>query len=653
MKLTVVIVNYNVKYFLEQCIKSAEVAAAHVSTEIIVVDNASTDGSKEMMQNIFPHISYIYNTKNVGFSMANNQAMRIAKGEYILLLNPDTVVDEFTFQKTVQFMDDHPDAGGLGVKMVDGKGIFLPESKRGLPTPEVSFYKIFGFSKRFPQSKKFGQYHLGFLNDNETHQIDILAGAFMLMRKKALDKVGLLDEDFFMYGEDIDLSWRIVQGGYKNYYYPHTQIIHYKGESTKKGSLNYVFVFYNAMVIFAKKHFSKSNASLFSFFINLAIWLRAGASLTARFISHTMIPALDGFGIFALLTVFLKFYSEKTHIIYDSAITLPALTTVAIIIVLCNFLLGGYDKPFNLKTNLKANALAAASTLAIYALLPEELRFSRALILAAAIMPTFYTTGIRLALDLMAPTAFPLARKKKFNWAIVGDQDEAYRIKNLLENSGLPIDLCTFVAPHPNEWDHPEFVGSLDELKKLVTTFKINHIIFDNTALSTLQIIDLMQADYLKNIEFKIAPPQSDFIIGSNSINSKGSYYTSAEQFDITAAKNKRNKRLLDFFSSTVLLILSPILLLTQRNTKHFYSRLFSVWTGQKSWVGYNTKDEQTILLPKIKPAIFYPNEFEFSKNNISKTEKETNFYYAKNYKTGYDLKIILKNLQNIGQQKH
>ena len=262
MKLSVIIVNYNVKFFLEQCIISAKKAAEKTTAEIIVVDNNSVDGSIEMMHEKFPDIVLIANKDNVGFSKANNQGMRIAKGEHVLLLNPDTVVEEDTFEKCVQFMDDHPDAGGLGVKMVDGKGNFLPESKRGLPTPAVAFYKIFGLSVLFPKSKKFGQYHLGFLDKEETHKVDILAGAFMLMRKSVLDKIGLLDEDFFMYGEDIDLSWRIKLGGYENYYYPGTRIIHYKGESTKKSSINYVFVFYNAMIIFAKKHFSKSNASL-------------------------------------------------------------------------------------------------------------------------------------------------------------------------------------------------------------------------------------------------------------------------------------------------------------------------------------------------------------------------------------------------------
>jgi len=252
LKLSVVIVNYNVEYFLEQCLASALSATKNVDAEIFMVDNASVDGSVNMVKERFPTIKVIANKDNVGFSKANNQAMRIASGKYILLLNPDTVLEEDTLVKCIEFMDSTKNAGGLGVKMVDGKGNFLPESKRGLPTPETAFYKMTGLNKFFPKSKKINRYYLGHLDKESTCEIEILSGAFMFMRKEVLDKIGLLDEDFFMYGEDIDLSYRIILGGYKNYYLPETSIIHYKGESTKKGSLNYVFVFYNAMVIFAK-----------------------------------------------------------------------------------------------------------------------------------------------------------------------------------------------------------------------------------------------------------------------------------------------------------------------------------------------------------------------------------------------------------------
>ena len=253
MQLSVIIVNYNVKHFLEQCLYSVLKASKNLDTEIFVVDNDSADGSTQLVKEKFPGVNLIENNTNLGFSKANNQAVKKAKGRYILLLNPDTVVEEDTFEKIIGFMDSNPDAGGLGVKMIDGKGNFLPESKRGLPTPWVAFYKMFGLSKIFPGSKKFGKYHLTYLNENEIAEIEVISGAFFMIRRSVLEMTGLLDENFFMYGEDIDLSYRITQAGYKNYYYPETTIIHYKGESTKKGSLNYVKVFLYSHDQFVKK----------------------------------------------------------------------------------------------------------------------------------------------------------------------------------------------------------------------------------------------------------------------------------------------------------------------------------------------------------------------------------------------------------------
>lgn len=234
MKLSIIIVNYNVKYFLEQCLCSVRAAIAGMEAEVLVVDNHSADGSVEYLRPRFPEVTFIENKDNPGFAKANNQAIRISSGEYVLLLNPDTVIGEESVRSLCFFMDEHPEAGGIGVKMLDGHGVFLAESKRSFPSPWVSFCKIFGLSKLFPSSRLFARYSLPYLNKEKQHKVEVLAGAFMLLRRKALDKVGLLDESFFMYGEDIDLSYRIVQGGYVNYYIPE-RILHYKGESTKHG----------------------------------------------------------------------------------------------------------------------------------------------------------------------------------------------------------------------------------------------------------------------------------------------------------------------------------------------------------------------------------------------------------------------------------
>ncbi len=272
MKLSVIIVNYNVKYFLEQCLRSVLKASRNIETEIFVVDNNSSDDSIAYLTPLFPEVIFIANNDNPGFSKANNQAIELARGKYILLLNPDTVVEEDTFSNVCRFMDEHPDAGALGVKMLDGNGNFLPESKRGFPSPWNSFCKIFGLSKLFPKSPFFAKYHLRYLDENQIHEVDVLAGAFMLLRKSVLDKTGLLDETFFMYGEDIDLSYRITLAGYKNYYLP-TPIIHYKGESTKK-DIKYVKIFYQSMIIFFNKHYPHYS-KLYTVLIHMAIYIRA------------------------------------------------------------------------------------------------------------------------------------------------------------------------------------------------------------------------------------------------------------------------------------------------------------------------------------------------------------------------------------------
>ena len=349
MKLSIIIVNYNVRHFLEQCLTSVYKAIPNVSAEVFVVDNNSPDDSVEMVRNNFPNVHLIHNKDNVGFSRANNQAIEISKGEYVLLLNPDTVVEEDTFENCIEFMDAHPDAGGLGVKMIDGSGKFLPESKRGLPTPSVSFYKIFGLSKLFPKSKKFAKYHLGYLDENETNEIEVLSGAFMWMRKSTLDKVGYLDETFFMYGEDIDLSYRIILGGYKNYYLPKVKIIHYKGESTKKGNLKYVFVFYNAMIIFSKKHFAKK-AKAFSFFINIAIYLRAFLAVLSRFAAKIRLPLTDiavmGFAL--LIFNFIKpYFGFPNQIVFSESSGLLNVLSVFIAIIspLTQYIISTYISP--------------------------------------------------------------------------------------------------------------------------------------------------------------------------------------------------------------------------------------------------------------------------------------------------------------------
>lgn len=286
MDLSVIIVSYNVRNFLEKCLISVRKASENLDCEIFVVDNKSTDGSCSMVEAEFPEVKLIKNPVNRGYSSANNQALKTASGRYVLLLNPDTIVQENTFRSCISFMDSHPDAGATGVRMINGKGKFLPESKRALPTPGTAFFKMSGLSYLFPKSRLFNRYNLGHLDSMQISKADVISGAFMFLRAEAVAKTGLLDEEFFMYGEDIDYSYRLLKAGYNNYYFPDAEIIHFKGESTKKENIKAVVNFYKAMAIYVRKHYTSGNMKVSALFIQIAIFLGGTLSMLKNLIRN-------------------------------------------------------------------------------------------------------------------------------------------------------------------------------------------------------------------------------------------------------------------------------------------------------------------------------------------------------------------------------
>ena len=268
MKLSIVIVNYNVRAYLEECLQSVRKALEGIEGEVWVVDNNSQDDSVETLRRDYPWVRLVANTENMGFARANNLAIRQSQSDYVLLLNPDTVVEEPTLRGVLDFMDAHPEAGGAGVMMHNADGTLAPESRRGLPTPWVAGLKMLGFTKR---------YYMSHLPWDQPGRIDVISGAFCMLRRKALDQVGLLDEDFFMYGEDIDLSYRLLKGGWQNWYLPFS-ITHYKGKSTQKTDYRYVHIFYQAMLIFFRKHYSHQSF-FYAIPVKIAIYFRAFIAL--------------------------------------------------------------------------------------------------------------------------------------------------------------------------------------------------------------------------------------------------------------------------------------------------------------------------------------------------------------------------------------
>lgn len=651
MKLSIIIVNYNVKYFLEQTLLSVRKAAAGIATEVWVVDNNSVDDSVQMVREKFPEVRVLANTENVGFSKANNQAIRQSVGEYVLLLNPDTVVEEDTFEKCIAFMDAQPEAGGLGVRMIDGSGKFLPESKRGFPSPFVAFSKTFGLSKFFPKSKLFNRYHLGYLPENEIHEVDVLSGAFMLMRRSALDKIGLLDERFFMYGEDIDLSYRIVLAGYKNYYFPTTTIIHYKGESTKKGSLNYVRTFYNAMILFAKKHFEGRQARLFVLMLQGAIYFRAALTLISNWIKRLYLPLLDAVVIFGGL-VFLKNFWANYHFndsdYYPLRILYLNFPMYILIWLVSIYFNGGYDEKDNLRRLVRGLLIGSLVLAAVYGFLPLEYRASRVLILLGTAWALISTIGLRYILHFMRFRNFNIGRSKIKNLVIVGSKQESERTLQLLQQAQITPNFIGTVAPTAAP-ESTYFLSNLSQLDEVVHIYRINEIIFCSQDVSSQDIMRWMSR-LGPMVEYKILPKESLSIIGSSSKNSSGELYTIDIQFNINQPLHRRNKRLLDVLLCIFLLLVLPLSVLVVKRKIAFLQNIFNVLSGKKTWVSYAAVPNATATLPMLRPGVLSPlDALKLTLVNPSTVER-LNFLYAKDYEVSRDWEIFWKGLKNLGR---
>ena len=654
MKLSVIIISYNVKHFLEQCLFSVRAAISGLDVETFVVDNASVDGSVKMVKEKFPEVHCIANVDNPGFAKANNQAIKQTAGEYILLLNPDTIVETDTFSKIIAFMESHPDAGGLGVKMVDGTGKFLPESKRGLPTPLVAFYKIFGLARLFPRSKTFSKYHLGFLDKDKTHEVEILAGAFMLLRKSVLNKVGLLDEAFFMYGEDIDLSYRILKAGYHNYYYPDARIIHYKGESTRKGSLNYVFVFYNAMIIFARKHFSSKNARIFSVLINLAIYFRAFLSIVSRVMKNTLLPLADASLLYSGLAATARFWEQKViypwggH--YPIELYLVVIPSFIVVWMISIYYSGGYDKPISLWKSYRGLASGTIIILVVYALLPEHFRFSRLLILTGSVWGILSLSLSRVCIHLLDIGGYRINSGKSRRFAVIGKEPEAQRVANLLQKTLSNPGFIGLINSGTRQGEKNGFLGTILQIKDIINIYNIDELIFCAKDMPAEDIIDQMSALQHTLVDYKIAPPESLSIIGSNSINTAGDLYV-IDINSIGRFQNKRTKRVFDVGMSLALLASYPVTVFIVGHPINYLINLLSVLSGLKSITGYYPMDQHQHQLPDIRKGIIYPTDALHRQSPDPQTIARLNMLYAQDYRLDNEFRLLYSGFRCLGRK--
>jgi GT2 family glycosyltransferase len=638
LQLSIIIVNYNVRYFLEQCLHTALNAVKGLEAEIIVVDNHSTDGSMEWLLPLFPQVRFIQNNGNLGFAKANNQALSVCSGKYVLFLNPDTLVPEDALLRCLGYLKEHPKAGGLGVRMLDGRGRFLPESKRSFPSPLSSFYKLTGLAAIFNRSRIFNRYALGNLSEHENHIVEVLAGAFMLVKKDLLLQLNGFDESYFLYGEDIDLSYRIQQAGFENHYFAGTTIIHFKGESSGNNELSRIKFFYRAMQVFVEKHYRSGAGKLFAIFLQLAIIVRGLLSALSRFFKPVALPIIDGLLLWlslqAMRFAWITYFRNGKDFGVDFV---PyALPVFSAWFVLCAAFTGLYDKRYKNSKTILSLAFAMLSMLAVYSLLPEKIRFSRGVFFWGGLMGGLLIFLFRQLL-LRKKRTMMIAADDNEQTIVVATENEYEEINELLKKSLLDQSLLGRVSP--DEQDNHS-ISHLPEIASLIKNMRINRVIFCVGSLSLSEIITQVQQLTNQHKQFLFHVSGSKTIVGSHTLAPGADIVTGYVDYRISSSYQQRMKRIVDMLLALLLSVSIPF----HPKPAGFAKNIYRVLTGTKTWVGYATI---ATGLPVIKTGVISTvgNLQPANKSLFKKADS----LYAKNYDWWQDILTVLQNYRYLG----
>lgn len=662
MLLSVVIVNYNVRHFLDQCLHSLYHAEHDgFDLEVWVVDNHSDDGSAEMVRDKYPQAHLIANNENVGFSRANNQALReilnfesrISKSvesdnsqfkiqnsefkiqNYILILNPDTLVETNTLQRCVAYLQQHPECGALGVKMVNAQGTYLRESKRGFPSPRTSFYKMCGLARLFPHHLRYAAYYMGHLGDDDINEVDILPGAFIMTSAAVLRQVGLFDESYFMFGEDIDLSWRIHEAGYKNIYFPKARILHYKGECTRKETLSYVYTFYNAMSIFTRRYFGGGRRLSSALLLQTGIWLRASVAWLQRIVARLTLPLADLLlslaGFIVIKDLWATYWASNVDY-YPAVYTWAVLPFYSLLLLLAVYFSGGYDKPLRPMKIAQGIGVGALALLAFYSLLDESMRYSRAIILLGSMWTFLSTFALRALLNVLRVPGYNRRSQRHRSYLIVGGEAEQQRVVTLLGHLGItPRSIITAS-------------GRIQKVSQ-----KVDEVVFCAQDVPVRDMLDDTIAWQQSGTNFRIVPATNDVLLGSNYTECPEELYI--DNFArINSTASRRNKRLFDMMAAILFFALSPVLFWFQQDKRHYFVHCWQVLIGKKTWVSYSREKTAPPTLPTLRQGVLTTSDRLPQVKNPDATLLDSN--YANHYRIANDFAILVNNLSKIGGQR-
>ena len=667
MDVSVIVVNYNVRQFLENTITSLLRALNGMRSEVFVVDNASDDGSVEMVKAKFPGVCLIQNKENLGFARANNQALKQAKGKYLLLLNPDTIVQEDTIHVMLKFFSETPDAGLAGCKILSPDGTFQLPCRRSFPTPWVAFTKVFGLSALFPASKLFGKYNLTYLSPDETYEVDAVSGSFMMIRREVYEKVGGLDEAFFMYGEDLDWCYRVTEAGFRVYYVHSTKIVHFKGESTRRSNLDEIKLFYDAMQLFVEKHYGASVVA--EFFLTVGILLRAGLAFLAK-AGRSLALALVDFLLIDVALLAAEYIFRGRFFIFPSYAYPTVHIVPPAIIVLVMYLVGAYT------TNRLSISRAFSSVLTGFILISaivffaKEFAFSRAVVLIAGCISLVLIPGWRLILTFVRSRRTGTGTLLGTRTLVVGTGASAQEVvRKLRTRVDGGYDVLGLIGMNRKQIGEKigglEVIGSLDNVGKVISERKVGEVIFSTDNISYADILSVIARSNDRNVNYRLVPNSLEAIVGKTKIDVLDTIPLVEIDYNLRKPANLIVKRALDIVCSTILLAtVFPITWIKGKAAPStprgvLMSRILllpRVFSGRISLVGRPLSDPDDSsrwngrahdrMLAYLGPRGL-TGLVQINSGKVLDAEEIERYklYYAKNYSLGLDIQIIFKSL--------